>query len=214
MGPALRRRLFDAILVGIDKRGYEALDLPGIARSFGLSHEQMAAEHADKDAWLSAAYEGLAERLRDAALQGCDPDRPWPQRVHGGLAAVLAELAAEPPLARVLIRSLPASGPAARERYEAFLRELAGLLADGRAAAALGTELPDEVELLALGAAEAIVLEVVEDGRIEALPALAPAILFSLLVPFLGPEQAAAEMRRAQRRGGRPANGEADLDLV
>jgi hypothetical protein len=68
--------------------------------------------------------------------------------------------------------------------------------------------------LLALGAAEAIVLEEVEAGRTEGLPALAPAILFSRLVPFLGPEEAAAEMRRAEREGGRTAVEEEDLDRV
>ena len=51
--------------------------------------------------------------------------------------------------------------------------------------------------MLAVGAAEAIVFEEIEAGRAAQLPALAPAILFSLLVPFLGPEAASAEMQRA-----------------
>lgn len=211
MDPAVRQRLLDAILVGIDTRGYEFLDLPGIARSFGLSDEQMAAELPDKDAWLFAAYDRLTEHLRDTARRGCEPGRPWPQRVHGGLAALLGELSAKPWMARVLIRSFPTIGPAARERYQAFLGELAGLLADGREASDLGVVLPDEVELLALGAAEAIVFDAVEGGRAERLAALAPAILFALLVPFLGPKQTAAEVGRSV---GRPVIGEEDLDLV
>lgn len=192
MDPAVRQRLLDAILVGIDTRGYEALDLPGIARSFGLSHERMAAELPDKDAWLFAAYDRLTEHLRDTAIRGCESDLPWPRRVHAGLAALLAELAAKPWMARVLIRSFPAIGRAARERYQAFLEELAGLLADGREEPGIGSELPGEVEMLALGAAEAIVFDAVEGGRTEGLAALTPAILFALLVPFLGPERTAA----------------------
>jgi hypothetical protein len=53
--------------------------------------------------------------------------------------------------------------------------------------------------MLAVGAAEAIVFEEIEAGRAAQLPALAPAILFSVLVPFLGPEAASAEMQKARQ---------------
>jgi hypothetical protein len=67
----------------------------------------------------------------------------------------------------------------------------------------MGAELPAEMELFAVGAAETILFEEIEAGRAAQLPALTPAILFSLLVPFLGPEAASAEMRgRAKRRRG------------
>jgi hypothetical protein len=55
------------------------------------------------------------------------------------------------------------------------------------------------VEMLAVGAAEAIIFEEVEAGRAAQLPGLGPAILFSVLVPFLGPERASVEMERAGR---------------
>ena len=58
--------------------------------------------------------------------------------------------------------------------------------------------LPGEVETLAVGAAEAIIFVEVEAGRGSRLPSLMPSILFSLLVPFLGPDRAADEMRRAE----------------
>ena len=51
--------------------------------------------------------------------------------------------------------------------------------------------------MLAVGAAEAIVFEEIEAGRAARLPALGPAILFSILVPFLGPDGASAEMKTA-----------------
>ena len=109
----------------------------------------------------------------------------------------MAELACRPGLARVLTRSFPAIGPAAHARYQAFVEGFAPLLEEGRELSGMGAELPAEVELLAAGAAEAIVFEEIEAGRVESLPALGPAILFSVLVPFLGPEAASAEMARA-----------------
>jgi hypothetical protein len=53
------------------------------------------------------------------------------------------------------------------------------------------------VELLAVGAAEAIIFGEVDAGRAGRLPQMLPEILFSVLVPFMGPDRAADEMRTA-----------------
>jgi hypothetical protein len=68
-------------------------------------------------------------------------------------------------------------------------------------------ELPGEVEVLAVGAVEAIVMERIQAGETASLPELGPEILFSLLVPFVGPGTAneAMEAERARPGGGRPA---------
>ena len=50
---------------------------------------------------------------------------------------------------------------------------------------------------MAVGGAEAIIFDEVIAGRTQRLPALLPEILFALLVPYLGPEPAIEEMRRA-----------------
>jgi hypothetical protein len=54
---------------------------------------------------------------------------------------------------------------------------------------------------MAVGGAEAIVFDEVVAGRVSGLPALLPDILFTLLVPYLGPEEAVEQMRRAQAEG-------------
>jgi hypothetical protein len=113
------------------------------------------------------------------------------------LESLLEELASKPAAAALLIRDFPARSPAARARYQEFVESFAPLLAGGRELSGMGAELPGEVEMLAVRAAEAIVFEEIEAGRTAQLPALAPAILFSLLVPFLGPAGASAEMQRA-----------------
>jgi hypothetical protein len=97
-----------------------------------------------------------------------------------------------------LIRTYPELGAPRRIRYENFVARFTPLLAEGRRfAAAGGAKLPDEVEMLAVGAAEAILFEAVESGQAAVLMEMAPAILFSVLVPFIGSEAAAAEMERA-----------------
>jgi hypothetical protein len=110
---------------------------------------------------------------------------------------LLEELAAAPQMAQVLTRSFPAIRPSAYELYVGLLGRFVPFMHEGRDYAEVDEELPREVELLAVGAAEAIIFGEVDAGRSETLPELMPEILFSVLVPFMGPDRAAHEMRSA-----------------
>jgi hypothetical protein len=118
--------------------------------------------------------------------------------MRAGLAALLAELARDPARATVLVQSFPAIGPRAQARFQAFIESFAPLLEGGRRAAESDAELPYEVEALSVGAAEAIVFEEIVAGRAAELNELLPAIMFSLLVPFIGPARAGAEMQKSR----------------
>jgi AcrR family transcriptional regulator len=211
MDSTARERLLDTALAALAEDGREALDGARLAARAGVAEAALEAEFADLDACLDAAYEQFVDRLGDAVRNGCErgraraarsPGEAWSAGVRGGLEALLVEVAASPARAVALIRTYPALGASRRRRYEAFVAGLPPLLAKGRQlAAASGAALPDEVELLAVGAAEAIVFEAVESGQAAALAEMAPAILFSLLVPFIGANAAAAEMEKV---GGGP----------
>jgi len=205
-----RERLLDAMLEEMVESGPEGAEVEAALQRAGLDGEQWLAEFVDKDACLFAAYEQLTERLARKTGEGCGLGEDWPQRVRRGLEALLEELARAPAVAQLLIATFPAIGPAARARYQEFVESFAPLLGGGRelAGTGAGAELPREVEMLAVGAAEAIVFEEIEAGRAAQLNALGPAILFSVLVPFLGPEAASAEMQKASEaaeRGEREA---------
>lgn len=211
MGSTARERLLETALAALGEDGPETLDAGRLAARAGVAEAELVAEFADLDACLDAAYEQFVDRLGEAVRNGCERGRArvagasaeaWSAGVRGGLEALLAELTASPARAVALVRSFPALGAPRRRRYEAFVADLPPLLAEGRQlAAASGAVLPDEVELLAVGAAEAIVFEAVGSGQAATLAELTPAILFSLLVPFIGADAAAAEMEKA---GGEP----------
>jgi AcrR family transcriptional regulator len=199
MQPAAREHLLEAMLAELDASGYGEMRVADVLTLAGVSKADFEAEFLDKDACLFAAYEQLTERLTGRTTEGCALGGGWPARVRRGLEALLDELAGAPAMARVAIRAFPAISLDARARYHDFVDGFAPLLSEGREFAEAGTELPAEVEMLAVGAAEAIVFEEIEAGRAARLPGLAPAILFSILVPFLGPEAASAEMQKAQQ---------------
>ena len=206
MQPAARERLLDTALAALAEGGRETLSAARLAARAGLTETELAAEFDGLDDCLDAAYEQLTARLVGVARAGCERGRSlvhsgaesWPAGVRGGLEALLGELAANPTQALALTQAYPALGARQRTRYEAFCAEFAASLADGRELAARrGAKLPDEVEILALGAAESIVFEAVVSGRTAALAEMAPSILFSLLAPFLGAKAAAIEMEKA-----------------
>ncbi|MCW2987266.1 MAG: TetR family transcriptional regulator [Solirubrobacterales bacterium] len=198
-----RERLLDAMLEEMVVSGPDGAEVEAALQRAGLEGEEWLAEFLDKDSCLFAAYEQLIERLARKTGEGCALGENWPQRVRCGLEYLLEELAGAPAVAALLIRAFPALSPAARARYQEFVESFAPLLAGGRELSEMGEELPGEVEMLAVGAAEAIVFEEIEAGRAAQLLALAPAILFSVLVPFLGPEGASAEMQRASEAAER-----------
>lgn len=200
-------RLMDAILEEVADRDQRGTEVEAALKRIGLVGGDWLAELGGREACLFAAYEQLTERLGSRVRRECERGGPWTDRVRRCLMAMLEGLAAQPWTAQVLTHSFPSLGPEAQARYEGFVEGFSGLLSEGREVAKATGELPAEVEVLAAGAAEAIIFEEVEAGRAEQLPELGPQILYSLLVPFLGPEEAAAEMRRASE----PGRGEREI---
>jgi AcrR family transcriptional regulator len=197
-----RARLLEAMLEELVEKGYGEVEVEGALERAHLGGAEVSALFVDKDACLVAAFEQLTAQLREAIVEGCAGGSDWPGRVAGGLRVLLVRLAGRAPMAEALARTFPSIGPAAQARYQAFIEGLAPLLAEGRGFSGVAAELPGEVELLAVGAAEAIVFEQIQAGRTAGLAALGPEILFSVLVPFVGPVIAAAEMERARRPEG------------
>lgn len=190
---ALLRAMLDE-LVG---KGYGEASVERARQAAGVSAMEVAEEFGDIDDCLFAAYDRLTDRVVAKTTAECDAGDPWPERVRVGLETLLGELAAEPGMARAMTRAFPGIRPAAYERYVDLLSRFVPFMKEGRDYSEVDEELPSEVELLAVGAAEAIIFGEVDAGRTERLPQMLPEILFSVLVPFMGPDRAADEMRSA-----------------
>jgi AcrR family transcriptional regulator len=203
---AARRRLHLTMLAELEEKGFERIELSRVLRTVGVPEPTFEARYETVEDCVFDAYDEQAALLDSAVRDACRGEgggAPWTARVSAGLDAMLEALAASPQMARAVLYSFPSIGPRAQARAQAFTESFGPMLAGGRAASGPDAELPREVELLATGAVEAIVFEKVESGRAEELPAMLPALVFSVLVPFLGPDRAAEEMERVRRnRGG------------
>jgi AcrR family transcriptional regulator len=201
MDRVTRDAVMVAMLEELAARGYEAASVSRALAEVGVSPVQFEAEFGDKDGCLLAAYELRTGQILAKAAAGCTGTETWPERIRAGLEALLSELAARPLVAQAITRSFPGIRPSAYERYVELLSAFEPFMVEGRDYSGYGEELPSEVELLAVGAAEAIIFGEIDAGRAGALPEMLPEILFCVLVPFIGPERAADEMRSAAAIG-------------
>lgn len=192
-----RDMLMRAMLEELAGKGYRDASVEAAREAAGVSATDFEAEFGSKDECLFAAYDRLTEKVVARASAECDQTDRWPDRVRAGLDGLLQAVAAHPEMARALTRSFPGIRPAAYERYVGLLSRFVPFMREGREYSGVEEELPGEVELLAVGAAEAIIFSEVDAGRAERLPQMLPEILFSVLVPFMGPDRAADEMRSA-----------------
>jgi AcrR family transcriptional regulator len=192
-----RSKLLEAMLEELGRNGYGSMSVPAALESAGVGAAEFKAEFNDKDDCLFAAYRDLSEGLISRSCGNCEGEGDWTERVREGLSLVLAEVAARPQLATILTRTFPAIRPAAYQLYVDFLSGFTPYLREGREHSGVEEELPAEVELLAVGAGESLIFSEVDAGRAENLPKMLPEILFSVLVPFIGPERASEEMRNA-----------------
>ena len=115
------------------------------------------------------------------------------------MQACLEACSAEPEVARMTTLDAPAARPEAQRRYRSALERFVPLFIEGREYAANAVHLPRDLERMAVGGAQTIIFDEVVAGRAEELSARLPDVLFSVLVPYIGPEAAAAEVRQAAR---------------
>ena len=197
MDAVSRGALFEAILAELGQKGYEGVSVRAALERSGVSQKDFDAEFGDSDACLFAAYQELADRAVERVRRRCNSTQRWPEKVGVGLGALLTQIAAQPELARIVTRDFPAISPRAYRSYTELVSKFAALMSGGRDYSGMGDELPADVELLAVGAAESLIFAEVDAGRGTRLPGMLPEILFSVLVPFLGPDDAGEAMRGA-----------------
>jgi AcrR family transcriptional regulator len=196
-----RERLLGAMVEEISRQGYATLSIADVVGRANVPRRSFFEEFAGKEEALFGAVDPLVDRLVERTGSAYADGDPWPTKVRLALAALLEELAADPEAARLVAVELPTAGPSARQRYRAGTARLLPCFQTGREYAEREEELAQDAELMAVGGAETIIFDEVVAGRASRLPTLLPDILFTLLVPYLGPELAVEQMQHAQAEG-------------
>ncbi len=193
-----RERLLEAMLRVAAAKGYEATTVTDVIEVAGLSRETFEEMFGDKPTCFLEAYDAVFDVLVahvTAAFEAAGSE-PWPERIGTGLRALVELLAAEADIARLSMVEVTAAGDDARARYRAALARFTPFLEEGREYSNQAEELPADTARFAIGGATSMIFDEIRAGRGPELVRILPDLVFAVLMPYLGPEEAEAEMRR------------------
>jgi AcrR family transcriptional regulator len=191
-----RRHLILAAMIRVVGRiGYKETAVADVIEEAGTSRTTFYKYFDDKHDCFLAAYEMLVEQVFGEVVANCDGEAPWMARMTGGLTTIVDRFAVDPALARTAVVEVAAAGADARQLHWNAIARFTEYLDAGRELAG-GKELPENISLMSAGAVSGLIFDELLAGRADQLPERLPDLLFAMLVPYVGPQAAAAEMRR------------------
>lgn len=180
----------------VGAKGYKDASVADVLREADASRTTFYKHFDGKQACFLAAYEMLVEQVFGEVAASCDSEQPWVARMRAGLSTLVDRFARDPALARTAVIEAAAAGPDARRLQLEAIARFTEFLDGGRELAGNGG-LPENISLMSAGAVFGLIFDELLAGREAELRGRLPDLLFAMLVPYLGPEAAAAEMRPA-----------------
>ncbi len=184
-------------------KGYEATTVDDVIEVAGVSRARFYEMFDDKAACFLEAYDAVIDVLVAHVTSAFEAaaDELWPERIAAGLRAMVELLAAESDIARMAMVEVTAAGDDARARYRAALARFTPFLEEGREYSSRVEELPPDTARFAIGGATSMIFDEIRAGRGPELVRILPDLVFAVLMPYLGPEDAEDEMRRVTHQG-------------
>lgn len=186
-----RRRIFEGLAVALAYHGYEDTKITDVVELSGVSRATFYERFESKEICFAAAYEDGVERLAIAVETAALGESDWRLQLSAGLRAGLEFLAADPPLAHLLlVESLAAARPARLEHERSLVRFAEALRPTAEIPG--GEVVPEETLRLLAGGVASHVSGRVLAGETERLPND-----HDLLLPYLLAPSAVANARLA-----------------
>lgn len=183
----------------VGSKGYKETSVADVIEAAETSRTTFYKHFDDKHDCFLAAYELLVEEIFGEVVERCDGEAPWMSRMTTGLTTIVDRFAVDPALARTAVVEVAAAGAEARQLHWGAIARFTEYLDAGRELAG-DRELPENISLMSAGAVSGLIFDELLAGRADQLPDRLPDLLFAMLVPYVGPQAAAAEMRRAADR--------------
>jgi AcrR family transcriptional regulator len=184
------------MLESVGAEGYEATSVRSVLERTDLYRQAFYDSFEDKaDCYLQAHDAGVA-RVEELVRAAAVAENAWPAQLRAGLLALLEFLDAEPGVGRALIVEVHPAGPPAREKRTEAMRRAASYL--DRARLQDGAR---EAPAIASEAVAAGILGVLHSRlasrREGGFRPLLPELMYVAVLPYFGPEAAAAELHSA-----------------
>jgi AcrR family transcriptional regulator len=178
--------------------GYSSMTVSDVISQAGVSRRTFYEHFTNKEDVFLAAYDHVVDLLLTDVGLAYEQGETWIDRVRLGLEAFVTRLAQQPALAHVCIVEVLAAGPRALARRSSAMDRFRRFMTPGhdeRSDAGTPSVAADAV----IGGIYEVIYSHVLRGDTARLPAIAPDLLHSMLVPFVGVEDAARASRAAAR---------------
>jgi AcrR family transcriptional regulator len=190
-----RERILAAVADVTAAASYAEMTVEDIIVTAGLSRRTFYEHFKNKDDAFLAAYDEASAELVEAIVTAVNAAEDFADSCRSGLGTFLDFLAVRPALSRMCIVEVLAAGPEAIARRNAAMRGFAALIEEN-ARKYLDETAPALTAETIVGGIYEVVYTRVLRGEIRQLPELLPDLVYSALLPYLGPEAAGAERRR------------------
>jgi len=190
-----RQDILAAMVRVVGAKGYKETSVADVIEEAETSRTTFYKYFEDKHDCFLDAYAMLVEQVFGEVVANCDGEATWMARMTTGLTTIVDRFADEPALARTAVVEVAAAGADARQLHTDAITRFTQYLDGGRELAA-GKTLPENISLMSAGAVSGLIFDELLAGRAEQLPDRLPELLFAMLVPYVGPQAATAEMRR------------------
>lgn len=159
-----RSRLLEGMAHAVAAKGYADTTIADIVREASVSRRTFYEHFSTKAQCLIALYEAASRNALKVLRQAIDPARPWEEQVEHAIAAYLSCMAANPVLMRTLFIEILHLGPEGLAARRKVNREIADYMVG------VVRNLPPELALAVVGGIHELVLQAIEDGKVEELP--------------------------------------------
>jgi AcrR family transcriptional regulator len=164
-----RSRLLEGMAVAVAQKGYADTTIADIVREASVSRRTFYEHFATKADCLVALYEAASHNALKVLRQAIDPAHGWEQQVERAMGAYLQCMASNPVLMRTLfieILHLGTQGLAARRRVNQEIADYMLAVVNGSRS---GSRVSPQLAMAVVGGIHELVLEAIEDGRVEEL---------------------------------------------
>lgn len=195
-----RERILNAVANVASVAGYSAMSVEDIIATAGVSRRTFYDHFKSKDDAFLAEYDIIASKLFESVTAAYDPEASLADRAQTCLEAVVDYFVSEPAYADMCIVEVLAAGPVAIERRDNSVQALSALIDQAVLELPKRGRPPALTSQAVVGGIYEVIYSRVLRGKLEELPELVPDLLYTLLLPYLGTEVAAAAQKKARRR--------------
>ncbi|MGN6816129.1 MAG: TetR/AcrR family transcriptional regulator [Solirubrobacterales bacterium] len=181
------------MLEAVGTQGYERTSVQDVVTEAGLYRQAFYDSFEDKeDCYLQAIDAGSAW-IELAMREAATGKTTWRGQLRGALSGLLGFLEEQPAVGRAVLVEVHAAGPnAVEKRTEAM--ERAAMLIDGAREESIGMAPEISAEAVVAGILAVLHTRLSRDQASNFMQLL-PELMYLAVLPYFGPDEAAAEMR-------------------